>query len=479
MSNAVSVRVANPAHGAVTQAFPGSSGTLAERLERLVERARGHQFRVDGVARARAVLDETTLERLEALLLDDQSLAFLKSRASRIEFIVDGHLPPHLLDEPAYKTQALFTQVIDYAQCKACRLCIQVCPKHVYTDDGHGRPARDRRRAEECTGPHQCRQCVDVCPERTLSLEPADPVFAATVFVLLQGPTAEASAAHLLPDFFVHNPLDVGGLLALPGKLPVERLKECHRILAASQFMPILETRGYPRHFVDSPDPDRDLSTWADENGHDAALAAAAVQLVYGELPELGMLQQGKYRFDDVLHRVIDEIVNAGIDARTAGGRELLAGILADAYVEERFLGAKRRPIGGILPPGTSVAWKTPYGEQIPVYMHLEKCLGAECGLCVTHCPEGGGGERSAIRMKFHVPQGTVPSLVRGFRVHLLRLDGSHRSAQDLEDLTGRTPFDFEVDPDFCKACGICISCCPHDVIEPTQRSFDMRQIIT
>jgi len=81
--------------------------------------------------------------------------------------------------------------------------------------------------------------------------------------------------------------------------------------------------------------------------------------------------------------------------------------------------------------------------------------------------------------MKFHVPQGTVPSLVRGFRVHLLRLDGSHRSAQDLEDLTGRTPFEFEVDPDFCKACGICISCCPHDVIEPTQRSFDMRQIIS
>ncbi|HJP34436.1 MAG TPA: hypothetical protein QF901_00495, partial [Gammaproteobacteria bacterium] len=73
-------------------------------------------------------------------------------------------------------------------------------------------------------------------------------------------------------------------------------------------------------------------------------------------------------------------------------------------------------------------------------------------------------------------PEGTVPTLVRGGRAYLLRLDGSHEAPGDHEDLSGKTPFRFEVDPDYCKACGLCITCCPHDVIEPVNRSYDLRR---
>jgi ferredoxin len=43
-----------------------------------------------------------------------------------------------------------------------------------------------------------------------------------------------------------------------------------------------------------------------------------------------------------------------------------------------------------------------------------------------------------------------------------------------MEDLFGQQPFVFEVDPDYCKSCGRCISCCPHDVIEGAPRQFEL-----
>jgi NAD-dependent dihydropyrimidine dehydrogenase PreA subunit len=92
----------------------------------------------------------------------------------------------------------------------------------------------------------------------------------------------------------------------------------------------------------------------------------------------------------------------------------------------------------------------------------------------VTHCPEGNGGETSAIKMIPLVPLGTIPALVRGLGAYLLKADGSHAKTEDLENLSGRQAFAFEVNEDYCKACGICIACCPHDVIEPAVRSFDM-----
>ena len=218
------------------------------------------------------------------------------------------------------------------------------------------------------------------------------------------------------------------------------------------------------------------MRLWATENGRDAGLARGAASLLYEGLSHFPSLRCGKYRLGEILHRIIDELLHRKIGVERGGGIEILKKIVREAFIEEPFLGAKGRPIGGLLPTGTSPAWKTPYGEEIPDYVHLEKCLGPECGLCVTHCPEGGGGARSAIRMILKVPQGTIPSLVRGLDVFLLRLDGSHARFEDLENLKGKTPFEFEVSADYCKACGICIACCPHDVIEPATRCFDLGQ---
>jgi ferredoxin len=446
----------------------------AARLDALLESAARSGFRVDGVALARTLTDGKALRRLEQLVLNDASLAFLRDRAGRIEFIADGPLPPELLTEPALKTEPIYRQIVDYSLCKGCRLCIQICPKHVYTDDGFGKPDL-RRRAEECTGDAQCAQCVDICPERSISLALVDPVYASTVFVLLENPFAAADAqAGGERDFFVANPLTTDRRVRIPGPLAEGDLAASNRILDAANFHPVLETMGCQRHFVDSADPVTELSVWARENSRSADLALGATRLLYSWLPRLSPVREGKYRLDRILHRIIDEVIHAGIEVTDGGGEELLGAIVADGFVEEPVLGSKRRPIGGLLPPGTSTAWKTPYGDEIPAYVHMQKCLGPECALCVTQCPEGNGGETSAIKLVPLVPWGTMASLVRGLKAFLLRLDGSHATTADLEDLSGKDPFVFEVNPDFCKACGICIACCPHDVIEPATRTFDM-----
>ena len=448
-----------------------------EKLEALLDTARESGFRIDGVRLARELLTETQLERLEQLVFNEKALTHFRAMAQRIEFITDGMPPVHLLEEPSSKNEVAYVQDIDYSICKACRLCIQVCPKHVYVDDGFGRPDVNLRRPEECTGPNQCGQCSDVCPEHVIKVLHGEPIFEATVFVLLPACTpAYGGGAVRGRDFVVANPLTTKAPVVLSKKLNGKKLTACHEILGTARFHPLLEIHGYPRHFVDSPDPECDLDTWAKENGRDPELVRSAVGLLYKQLFELNSVFQGKYQLGEIIHRIIDQIIHRGIKIRSGGGQDLLAGIITDAYVDERFLGAKTRAIGGLLPPGTSPAWKTPYGDEIPDYVHLEKCLGPECGLCVTHCPEGGGGERSAIRMVFHVPQGTVPALVRGGRAYLVKLDGSQTAYADHEDLTDKAPFEFEVNQDYCKACGICITCCPHDVIEPSVRAFDMRQ---
>jgi len=452
---------------------------MAKKLQPLVQSARSHGFRVDGVELAERLLSETELRRIRKLLFGEAALTFFRQKASRIEFIADGMLPAELLREPTLKNEVVYRQEIDYDICKSCRLCIEVCPKHVYTDDGFGKPDEEVRRAEECTGLHQCGQCADVCPEDVIRVVSVEPIFDATVFVLL--PAAEdreAPVSNAARDFMLRSPLDVGGVLELPKKLNVKRLRQCHETLDAAHFHPLLQINGYDRHFVDAAEPEKDLSIWAGEQARDPEAVLAAVELLYKQLGRLSDVRKGRYRLDDAIHRIIDEILHAGIKLRTNGAREMLARILRDAYVDNPFLGAKDRPIGGLLPTGTSSAWKTPYGEEIPDYVHLEKCLGPECGLCVTHCPEGGGGKNSAIRMNFNVPQGTVPSLVRGAKVFLLRVDGSHRGCEEFEDLSGQRAFEFEVNPDYCKACGICIACCPHDVIKPVTRAFDLRQKI-
>ncbi len=452
---------------------------LRSRLDMWLRLAAKRGFRVDGITLAQELLSEAQFSRLENELLNEKALDAFSALARRIEFISDAIPPPRLLQEPSLKSEVIYRQEIDYDICKSCRLCIQVCPKEVYVDDGFGRPDRNRRRPQECTGPHQCGQCVDICPENIIGLVSAEPVFEATIFVLLPTPEygfidKDMSQAR---DFAVANPLTSPIPVMLEKKLPAgKRLLASNERLDSAGFHPLLETHGYPRQFVDSPNPERDLAIWAEENGRDPELTRKAVNLLYKQIFQLKSLLRGKYHLGEIIHRIIDEIIHREIEIRTSGGRELLANIVTEAYVSERFLGAKNRPIGGILPTGTSVAWKTPYGEEIPNYVHLEKCLGPECGLCVTQCPEGGGGDTAAIRMSFNVPKGTVPTLVRGGHAYLLRVDGSHAVQGDYEDLSDKTPFQFVVNPDYCKSCGLCISCCPHDVIEPSIRAFDLRR---
>lgn len=445
----------------------------AAELDELARAAEAAGFHVEGLALARALADAAVLARLKRILFAPEALAEAKRRARRIEFIADGPLPPELLLEPSAKSQPIYRQVVDYALCKGCRLCIQVCPKRVYSDDGFGKPD-EQRRDEECTGNSQCAQCIYICPERAISLEMVNPLHESTLFVELPNPYAADAAANPAPaDFAVANPIAVsGGLTFEP--YDAEDLKAANTVLDEAGFHPLLETLGVAGHFVDSRDPEGELARWARENGRAPELVLRAARLLYRALPALPGLTQGQYDFGTILNAVIDEVLHADIEIDSAGGRQRLAGLVGEARVNQAYLGAKRRPIGGLLPPGTSTAWKTPYGNEVPVYTRLEKCLGPECALCVTHCPEGGGGETSAIRIVPLVPAGTMPALVRGLQAHLLKMDGSHAAIGDMEDLFGKQPFVFEVDPDYCKSCGICISCCPHDVIEGAPRQFEL-----
>lgn len=445
----------------------------AAALEDLVREAESAGFEVENLALARALVDEAVLARLQRLLFAPEALAEAKLRARRLEFIAEGPLPPELLLEPSAKSKPIYRQVVDYALCKGCRLCIQVCPKRVYSDDGFGKPD-EQRRDEECTGNSQCAQCIYICPERAISLEMVNPLYESTLFIELPNPYAADAAANPPPaDFAVANPLAVSAGLTL-APYDADDLKAANQALDEAGFHPTIETMGVATQFVDSRDPDAMLERWARENGRAPELARRAARLLYRALPAIEGLKQGQVDLGRLLHAIIDEVLHADIGIDSAGGRKLLAGLLEEARIGQAYLGAKRRPIGGLLPPGTSTAWKTPYGNEVPVYTRLEKCLGPECALCVTHCPEGAGGETSAIRLVPLVPLGVMPAMVRGLRAWLLKADGSHAALADMEDLFGKQPFAFEVDADYCKSCGICISCCPHDVIEGAPRQFDM-----
>ncbi|MBI3148447.1 MAG: 4Fe-4S binding protein [Betaproteobacteria bacterium] len=446
---------------------------VGEQLESLVGEARAAGFQVEGLALARALAGATEIARLRESVFNTRALAYLKSRVRRIEFIAEGPLPPELLLEPAAKSQPIYRQVVDYSLCKGCRLCIQVCPKRVYSDDGFGKPD-EQRRDEECTGNAQCAQCLYICPERAISLVMSNPMYESTLFVQLENAYAAAEASQeATADFALVNPLAVDEALVLEA-FDAHDLVAAHRVLDAAGFFPIIETMGVTSHFVDARDPAATLSRWAHEHGRAPDLVRRAVELLYQVLPGIEGLRQGQYDLARLLHGVIDEILHAGIELETAGGLKLVKDLLEEARLAQTYLGAKRRPIGGLLPPGTSTAWKTPYGNELPVYTRLEKCLGPECALCVTHCPEGSGGETSAIRMIPLLPLGTMPALVRGLRAYLLHPAGGQARIEDMEDLFGKQPFAFEVDAEYCKSCGICISCCPHDVIEGAPRSLEL-----
>jgi 2-oxoglutarate ferredoxin oxidoreductase subunit delta len=453
----------------------GMSPEAAAKFDKGVAAARAAGFRVDGVHVAKTVADDGLAAEIEKKLFAAKALKQLDGKVMRIEFFVDGPLPPALLREPDLKSEPMFLQSLNYDLCKGCGLCIEVCPKNVYRDNGFGKPDPTVRFAQNCTGAHQCGKCTDICPENTLAVSYAVESFTSALFVKLPNPFAAEAAAPGKGDFFVVNPTAPLETAHLPATLNPARLADTLKTLDQSGIFPMLNLGGYQRHYVESKDPVGDLKTWAAEQGRRYERVKQALDVVLGKLPQVQPLQQGKYNFDDVIHRVIDEIVLAGVDVSETAGRDLLRGIVVSAYAEGAIQGARRRPIGGLLPPGTSPAWKTPYGEVIPVYTRVEKCLGPECGLCVTHCPEGGGGETSAIRMKTNVPLAIVPALVRGFKVFQWAADAGP-GLEAMVDLSAVAPITFEVNEEYCKACGICISCCPHDVIEPAARSFNLRE---
>ncbi len=453
------------------------SDELKEKFSHAVQRSQQQGFRVDGLPVAEVFLTEENFSRIQSLMFNEGALTYFKKnkKITRIEFIVDGPLPRGLLIETELKSQAMFRQVIGYDLCKACRLCIEVCPKDVYTDDGLGKPDKDNRRTEECPGGTQCGKCVDICPEKTIRLEFVDPSFANTLFVLLENPLSGEEEISLKKDFYMANPLETEKPLFLRGALQEMDIISSLKILDTSNFHPVLEIEGAQKHLVDSDDPESDIEIWAMENARSPHLALEALRALLSHLPQLSGIQEGKYDLTKLLDGIMDEILLADIEAGTPQGKHALKNIIEGARMKEAFFGAKRRPVGGILPPGTSPAWKTPYGEEIPKYVHLEHCLGPECALCVTNCPEGGGGDISAIKMIPLAPLSCIPFMMRGLGVFLLKLDGAHSRYEDAEDLTGKKPVDFIVNPDYCKACGMCIAYCPYGVIEPAERILDLR----
>lgn len=452
--------------------------TLLEQLNSFRDLAGKNDVRVDGISVAESLITENNLKRMQELVFNRDALLYFKNASgiTRIEFISDGPMPPDLTIEPAMKMSGLYKQEIGYDLCKACRLCIEVCPKNVYRDDGTGRPDKDIRYEAECTGPWQCGKCGDICPENTISVQMADPAFASTLYVMLENSAGNAMPVNnVKKDFHVSNPLMVDKPLRIAGDLHPGNLSASLQVLNDSHFYPILEIEGTQQHLVDSLNPEQDIRIWASENYRCLKLTQSAVQFFLAHLPHTDGLKEGKYNFHEMIERIVDEIILAEINPESAEASRLFKEIVEDARIREIFFGAKRRPVGGLLPTGTSIYWKTPYGDEIPEYVHSEKCLGPECLLCITNCPEGSGGENSAIRMLPLVPLGVIPALARGLKVFVIKLDGLHRSPEDAEELTGTSPFRFEVNPEYCKACGVCIAYCPHEVIEPSDRVFDFR----
>ncbi len=452
--------------------------SLLEEFVKGVDFALENGLRVDGVKLARACLNKNNLSLMQSLLFNEEAIDTIKNKIgiTRIEFIVEGALPPSLLEESPVKSVPIYRQSIGYELCKSCRLCIEVCPKNVYRDDGSGRPDRELRRSEECTGPVQCGKCLDICPEKTISVFVAEPSFNASLYALLDNPFSEPAAnENDVFHLYVANPLEVGNPLFISGSLKSGDLPYTLKILGDSHFYPVIELDGTQQHLVDSEAPGSDIERWCGENYLDPEITLQAVRLLVEYLPSLTGLKEGKYDFKQMIEGITDEIIYKNGTMTSGKHIGTLESVLRDAFINEPFFGAKRRPVGGLLPLGTSVAWQTPYGDEIPYYSRAEKCLGPECALCFTNCPEGGGGENSAIRMVPLVPAGAIPSLVRGFSTHLLRLDGSHKKPQDAEALNGKKPFEFEVRAEYCKACGVCIAYCPHDVIESTPRILNLR----
>jgi hypothetical protein len=189
----------------------------------------------------------------------------------------------------------------------------------------------------------------------------ADPLHASALFATGK-PYARKPARREIPaDFAVPNPL-----VALEELRICPPMTSCKAIGCRCGRLHPCSSAWARLHFVDARDPEAELAAWARQNARSPEKAAPAVKLLYRALPGLPGVKEGKYAFDTLIHRLIDEIIHAGVAVESRGGTELLKSILEECREPHAYLGAKRRPIGGLLPPGTSTAWKTPYGNEVP-----------------------------------------------------------------------------------------------------------------
>jgi len=63
----------------------------------------------------------------------------------------------------------LFKIGVNYSWCKGCGICINYCPKKVYSPDLLGKPVIEKE--DECTG---CKLCMLRCPDFAIGVYPRE-----------------------------------------------------------------------------------------------------------------------------------------------------------------------------------------------------------------------------------------------------------------------------------------------------------------
>jgi hypothetical protein len=148
----VQTPVASRASRRRVAAPPAAAGAELEATGRSRPWPPASASRALALARALAELG-TVLARLRRLLFDaGRAGRGEAARARRIEFNRRrARCRPSCCSSPRPSRSRSTARWSTTPCASGCRLCIQVCPKRVYSDDGFGKPD-EQRRDEECTG---------------------------------------------------------------------------------------------------------------------------------------------------------------------------------------------------------------------------------------------------------------------------------------------------------------------------------------